>query len=172
MCKMDHYSLKAPLEQTLYTVLNCVAGRATGRKGGWEYQPFQQTAGLFTNMFHARVSQVRVSLFCAAILVTNVDIKSLIVGDEAPMPTHTSPPPTYIKTTKPFSTPLIWYTDRFKVPTYDPTTSFSESSAVKTVYVLDYVLDRPNAGIPRSKAPAKPPRRPLQTGSTLVRFFC
>ena len=48
MCKMDHYSLKAPLEQTLYTVLNCVAGRATGRKGGWEYQPFQHSpiAGL------------------------------------------------------------------------------------------------------------------------------
>ncbi|CAF9931677.1 MAG: hypothetical protein ALECFALPRED_005075 [Alectoria fallacina] len=118
-------------------------------------------------MFHARVSQVRVSLFCAAILVTNVDIKSLIVGYEAPMPTHTSPPPTYITTTKPFSTPLIWYTDRFKVPTYDHTTSFSESSAVKTVYVLD----RPNARIPRSKAPAKPPRKPLQTGSTLFRYL-
>ena len=44
MCKIDHYTLKAPLEQTLYTVLNCVADRATGRKGDWEYQPFQHSS--------------------------------------------------------------------------------------------------------------------------------
>ncbi|CAD6574549.1 MAG: hypothetical protein ASARMPREDX12_006817 [Alectoria sarmentosa] len=69
----------------------------------------------------------------AAVLVTNLDIKSLIVRDEAPMPTHTSSSSIYV---------LI----------YDLTISFSESSAVKTVFVLDYVLERPTAGMPRLEA--------------------
>ena len=43
----------------------------------------------------------------AAVLVTNLDIKSLIVRDEAPMPTHTSSSSIYVTTAKPSSTSLI-----------------------------------------------------------------
>lgn len=123
-------------------------------------------AELFTNMLYSRALQFGAALFFTAVFVTNVDVKSVIVGNEPPMPTQRFSPPTHITTMQPSPTPSIYSTDIVNIPHYDPTTSFLDSSAVKNIYVFDYVLDKPTAGTPRPEASAKPPRRPFETTST------
>ena len=123
-------------------------------------------AELFTNMLRMRMLQLGAGIFFAAVLVTNVDVKSIIIGNEPPIPTQTTPPPVHITTMKPSSTPLIWSTDPVKIPDYEPTTHFPGSSAVKSIYVFDYVLEQPAVKTPRPEAIAEPPPLPFETDST------
>ncbi len=123
-------------------------------------------AAIFANVLRARLFQLGAGLFCAAVLVANVDVKSVIVGNEPPIPTQTSPPPIHITTVKPSSTPLIWSTDPIKIPGYEPTTFSPESSAVKSVYVFDYIPDQPAVETPRPEASVKRPGLALETDST------
>lgn len=93
-------------------------------------------------------------------------MKSLIVLNKAPIPTQTFALPVHITTTKPSSTPSMSAMDPVKIPDYEPTTSFLESPAIKTIYIVEYVLNQPTAGTPQPEASAKPPRRPFETGLT------
>ncbi len=123
-------------------------------------------AAIFANVLRARLFQLGAGLFCAAVLVANVDVKSVIVGNEPPIPTQTSPPPIHITTVKPSSTPLIWSTDPIKIPGYEPTTFSPESSAVKSIYVFDYIPDQPAVETARPEAFVKRPGLALETDST------
>ncbi len=129
------------------------------------HQPTKMAA-VFANVLRARLFQLGAGLFCAAVLVANVDVKSVIVGNEPPIPTQTSPPPIHITTVKPSSTPLIWSTDPIKIPGYEPTTFSPESSAVKSIYVFDYIPDQPAVETARPEAFVKRPGLALETDST------
>ena len=109
--------------------------------------------------------EIGAAVFWAAIMVTNVDVKSPVVSNGPLVPTRTFAPPILITTTKQFSTPMIRYTEPAKVSEHDPMTSFLEPSPVKTIYVFDYVLNQPIYETARPGPSAEPPRQPLPTNS-------
>lgn len=70
-------------------------------------------------------------------------------------------------TSKEFSIPLTWSTEPVKIPAYEPTPSFLETTAVKSVYIFQHALEQPNVKTPGPKAYAKPPQRPYIMASPI-----
>lgn len=119
-------------------------------------------------MLRTRVVQFGAAAFVAAVLVTNVDVRSLVNTNEPPMPTFTAKPPIHITTMEPSSTPTARFTEPLKTSGYEATSSCLESSAEKSVYTLDLFHDQAAIETTRPGASPKPPKRPLETNSDSV----
>ena len=127
-------------------------------------------ATVLANMLHTRAFQLGAGFFCAAVIVANVDVQSLVVRNEPFKPSRASSSPIDTMITKPASRLLELSTKPAKMADYEPTTSFLKPSAVKSVYILDHVLDRPTVEAPYPRASAQTPQLPRLTGTAPVRI--